>query len=136
MPFMTWTNEMSVGVKVLDDDHKKMVGYINDLHDGIVAGHTRQVLVGVLDHLTEYTQTHFAREEAFFAQSGYPAADRHKLEHESMVKHLQSVQARFESSSVIKLDLELMSFLQSWLAHHIQGMDKMYGPHLNAKGIF
>jgi hemerythrin-like metal-binding protein len=135
MSFMTWTEAMSVGVKDLDNDHKRLISYINELHSGILAGHDRKILGDVLGQLVDYTQTHFAREEELFAQTSYAAAEMHKHEHDSMVKRIVNVQNRYAGGSVAMLDLELMSFLQSWLAHHIQGMDKMYGPHFNAKGI-
>jgi len=31
--------------------------------------------------------------------------------------------------------MEVLNFLRKWLLNHIQGSDKKYGPHLNAKGI-
>ena len=43
-PFMSWTPEMSVGIQVMDEDHKQLVSIINQLHDGILAGHKRDVL--------------------------------------------------------------------------------------------
>ena len=48
MEFMTWTSDLSVGVAVLDDDHKRLIGIINQLHYGIKAGHDRDVLEAVL----------------------------------------------------------------------------------------
>jgi len=39
---MTWTDSMSVGVKMLDDDHKKLIDMVNELHDGILEGHRRR----------------------------------------------------------------------------------------------
>ena len=33
------------------------------------------------------------------------------------------------------LSLEVMNFLKSWLVKHIQGSDKAYTAHLNAKGV-
>ena len=56
MEFMTWTSDLSVGVEVLDDDHKKLIGIINQLHYGITAGHDREVLEAVLNELVEYIE--------------------------------------------------------------------------------
>jgi hemerythrin len=38
MPLMTWTPKLSVGVAVLDEDHKKLVGMVNELYDAMQAG--------------------------------------------------------------------------------------------------
>jgi len=136
MEFMTWTNEMSVGVTVLDEDHKKMIAIINQLHDGILAGHKKEILASVLDHLVEYTKFHFAREEELFVKTNYLNAPIHKLEHESFISRIANLQARLVTAPVAMLDLELMGFLRNWLLTHIQGSDKKYGPRLNAHGIF
>jgi len=132
---MTWTDKLSVGVKVIDDDHKKLVSMVNELYDGITAGHGKEALGKVLDELVNYTKFHFKREEDFFAKTGYPAAVAHKKEHDDLTTQVLDVQAKYKSGAMATLSLEVMNFLKNWLVNHIQGSDKKYGPHLNAKGI-
>ncbi|MGA3371228.1 MAG: bacteriohemerythrin [Terracidiphilus sp.] len=134
-PFAAWTEELSVGVAALDDDHRKLIAILNELHDGIMAGHKKEVLASVLGHLVDYAKFHFANEEEFFARINYPFAPAHKMEHSNFVNRITNLRERFKSAPVAMLDLELMSFLRNWLVTHIQGSDKQYGPHLNAKGI-
>jgi hemerythrin len=38
MPLINWTDKLSVGVKDIDNQHKKLVGFINLLNDGIRTG--------------------------------------------------------------------------------------------------
>ena len=126
---------MSVGVSALDDDHQRLVGIVNELHEGIVASHKKEILASVLNHLEEYIRFHFAREEEFFSKAHYPGATAHRAEHEGFVIRVANLNERLKTSSVAMLDLELMSFLRNWLITHIQGSDKKYGPCLNAHGI-
>jgi hemerythrin len=135
MPLMTWTDSMSVGVKIIDEDHKKLVGMVNQLHDGIMDGHRAEALGKVLDQLVSYTKIHFDREEAMFAKTLYPAAAAHKAEHDKLIKTALDLQARYKGGASSMLSLETMSFLKNWLAHHIQGSDKSYSTHLNTHGI-
>jgi hemerythrin-like metal-binding protein len=135
MPLMTWTEKMSVGVNVLDEDHKKLVGMVNNLYDGIVAGKGKESLGQILDGLVSYTKVHFAREESLFAKTGYPVSAAHKKEHDDLTKQVLDVQARYKGDAAATLSLEVMNFLKNWLVTHIQGSDKKYGPHLNAQGI-
>lgn len=135
MPLMTWTDKLSVGVNVIDDDHKKLVNMVNELYDGITAGKGKEALAKILDELVNYTKIHFDREEQLFAKTGYPAAAAHKKEHDDLTKQVLDVQAKYKNGSVATLSLEVMNFLKNWLVNHIQGSDKKYGPHLNAKGI-
>jgi len=135
MPLMTWNEQMSVGVKVLDEDHKKLVAMINELHEGLKAGHGKDVLGKILDGLVSYTKFHFQREQQLFARTGYPEAEAHKKLHDDLTKQVLDVQAKFKSGAVTCLSLDVMEFLKNWLTNHIQGTDKKYGPHLNSKGI-
>jgi len=133
---MIWTTNLSVNVKVLDEDHKKVFAMINELEEAIMAGHSKEVLESVLGRLMEYTMIHLAREEEFFARTGYVEALTHKKEHDRMIKRVQDVQGRFKNGPVAVLSLELRSFLQNWWIIHIQGSDKMYARYFNANGIF
>ena len=135
MEFMTWTSDLSVGVAVLDDDHKKLIGIINQLHFGITAGHDKLILEAVLNELVDYIKFHFAREEAMLIKAGYVATAAHMADHEKFIGKISSVQERVKTSPVALLDLELMDFLRDWLFSHIRVSDKLYGPRLNAFGL-
>ncbi len=135
MPLMTWNEKMSVGVKVLDDDHKRLVALVNELHDALKTGHGKDALGKILDSLVTYTKSHFAREEQFFARTNYPDSAAHKKEHDDLTNQVLQVQAKFNSGASTGLSLQVMNFLRDWLTNHIQGSDKKYGPYLNSKGI-
>ena len=134
-PFFTWTEKMSVGVEVLDADHKRMIDLLNDLHDGIVAGRGTERLERVLDGLVDYVRTHFEHEEELFTQTGYPGAAEHIQEHRTLTNLVMDVQARYNQGKFEALSLNTMDFLKDWLTNHIQGSDKNYKSHLNASGI-
>jgi hemerythrin-like metal-binding protein len=135
MPLMIWTEKMSVGVEVLDDDHKILVEMLNQLNDGITAGLRRAALEDVIDGMLKHTKVHFAREERFFVQTGFPGGDAHKAEHDLLARRVMNLQSRFENGQPLQLSLEAMNFLKSWLTDHIQGPDMEYRQYLNAQGI-
>lgn len=135
MPLMTWTPKLSVGVDVLDEDHKRLVALVNELFDAMHAGHGRDSLGRILEGLVQYTRIHFAREEKFFAQTGYPGAEPHRKEHADLTGQVLEIQRKYAAGASAVLSIEVMQFLKNWLVNHIQGSDQKYGPHLNAKGI-
>jgi hemerythrin len=135
MPLMTWTDKLSVGVAVLDNDHKKLVALVNELYDAMQAGHGKDKLGRVLGELINYTKEHFAREESFFARTGYPAAAPHKEQHEDLTRQVIEVQQKYAAGNAATLSLDVMHFLRTWLVKHIQGSDQSYRAHLNANGI-
>jgi hemerythrin len=59
---LIWSNEYSLGVAVIDDQHKKFVGAIDELYESIQNGDSQQNLGGILKELVEYHNVHFATE--------------------------------------------------------------------------
>jgi hemerythrin len=131
-----WTPQLSVGVKQLDDEHKKLIAFLNDLHAGMVAGHGDDVLGPILEGLVKYTRTHFDNEEALLRTHGYPGFSAHLLEHERLAAVVLAKQAQFKSGGGgAMLNITTMQFLRSWLLDHVEGTDKKYTAFLNAKGL-
>ena len=135
MASMVWNDALSVGVKALDDDHKKLVDMINELLDGILKNRRHEALNKVLDNLIQYTRLHFAREESLFARTSYPAAAEHIQQHRALIQQVADLQARLKEGDTSLLSLDLMKFLKDWLTRHIMNEDKQYSSHLKAYGI-
>lgn len=135
MPLMEWTDKLSVGVSQFDNEHKKLVAMVNDLFDAVQGGRGKEALAKILDGLIAYTKTHFANEERYFQQHGYPDLAAHKAEHDALAKQVMEVQRKYHSGATATLSMEVMNFLKNWLVRHIQGTDKKYGPFLNGKGV-
>ncbi|MBP2290441.1 bacteriohemerythrin [Azospirillum rugosum] len=135
MPLMEWNDKLSVGVTQFDNEHKKLVAMVNELFDAVQAGRGKDALGKILDGLIAYTKTHFANEERYFQQLGYPDLAAHKAEHDALARQVLDVQQKYHSGATATLSMEVMNFLKNWLVKHIQGTDKKYGPFLNGKGI-
>lgn len=134
MALITWNDGYSVQVKKFDDEHKKIIDYINQLHDAMKVGKGGQVIGTLLKSLIDYTATHFAAEETLMKLHCYPDYERHKKEHNLLVLQVIDIQKAVDSGKV-PLSQDVMKFLKEWLQNHIQGEDKKYGPFLNAKGF-
>lgn len=134
MPLLTWNPAMSVGVCVLDEDHKKLIAMINELHADMLAGHSNDVVGGILRQLANYTVEHFQREETFFAETKYPGAAAHKREHEKLKAQVMIEIQKFQAGTA-GLGMETLNLLRDWLKHHIQESDKGYVAHFNSHGV-
>ncbi|MCC6132451.1 MAG: hemerythrin, partial [Acidobacteria bacterium] len=55
MSLITWSDELSVGVSAFDNQHKRLVALINELHDAMSAGKGSKVLGKILSELADYT---------------------------------------------------------------------------------
>jgi hemerythrin len=134
MALMTWNSALSVKIKQFDDQHKKLVDMVNELHDAMKEGKGSIALGKILNALISYTASHFSDEERLMAQYSFPGLALHKIEHDKLVKQVLELQEKFKAGKPI-LTLDVMNFLKDWLAKHIQGDDKKYGEYLNAKGV-
>jgi hemerythrin len=135
MPFIVWTSGMSVDVKLLDNDHKKLAILINDLHDGVMAGSAREQLERIFDELIAYSRIHFDHEELLLDEAGYSGAAAHKQEHGHKIERILEMKARFRSGTTLADDLKLMDELKDWLVSHAQTSDQEFVAHLKATDV-
>lgn len=131
---MTWTDDLSVGIRLVDEQHKVLLGLINELHAAMRARKSDAVLISVVERLKEYTVKHFGQEEEYFDRYGYPETTHHKELHRKLVQQVLEFEAALKSGKA-KVTMEIMRFLKDWLVGHIMGQDKKYAPFLNEKGI-
>jgi hemerythrin len=134
MALFTWSNEYSVNIKEIDEQHKVLIDLINELHDKMKVGKAKEVLGDILEKLIDYTVYHFNHEEKLFTSNGYPDSSIHKTVHIGLVQQVKDIKKNFEGGNVV-LSMDVMNFLKGWLGNHILGTDKKYSSFLNSKGI-
>lgn len=134
MALLSWSDEYSVGVPTIDQQHSQLVGILNDLHDAMIKGQARNVTGSLLRKLIDYTKTHFAAEERFLSSTRFPQYEEHHQQHVDLVKQVDDFAGRYESGE-LALSLHLLDFLRDWLTGHILGSDRQYGAWLIAHGV-
>lgn len=136
MDHVAWDDQMSVGVDVLDDDHKKLIGMLNGLLRTDVTTKNRDDLAALVADLREYTHVHFSREEALMERCGYPDRDEHRQTHRYFVDEVESLYRDFdpntETGDTVMLRIDLILLLKDWLLEHIQTVDMRYKPFMTA----
>ncbi len=123
MAFFDWQNSMSVGNQVIDVDHRKLIQYINELQDAMVAGRGKDVVGTILNRLVLYTHEHFGREELIWKAGRYAGLEKHKKEHADLLKTVTEFKAKYDKGT-IALSVDVMEFLRDWLKNHILKSDK------------
>ncbi|MFH0891416.1 MAG: bacteriohemerythrin [Candidatus Falkowbacteria bacterium] len=131
MPLLEWKDDYSVGVEELDDQHKKMFGLINGLHDNMQTKiMDKNDLEKLLSELAAYGNNHLTTEEKYFTLYGYPLKEEHEKAHgfyrEKIKNFLAGESNHFAS-------FEIIDFLEDWWLGHIITMDKAYEPFFKEK---
>lgn len=134
MALVDWNENYSVDIKEIDDQHKKLTGLVNELHDAMMVGKGKEALGKVLNELVDYTHHHFATEEKYFDLYDYPKSETHKEEHKKMLENAAAIKLKSDKGEKV-VTIEVMNFLRDWLHDHLLGSDKEYAPFLKSKGM-
>ncbi len=123
MAYWVWEPAFSVGIAVIDNQHKRIIDYINELNNALVYRDSEKAKE-VLSYLVDYTLSHFSFEESLMQEAGYAMLEPHKKVHESFIKRIDFFKER--SLNGEEITRQLMNELQIWLINHIQYDDKDY----------
>ena len=130
MSYFPWSEEYSVHLRVIDNDHKDLVNTVNSLHEAISDGSTRGQIGQTIGNLAKYVDEHFSREEALMETYDYPGLARHKRIHRHLTRTVYAIRIIFTSKPQ-KIDpTQLLTFLREWLIHHILEEDTKYAPYM------
>lgn len=133
MPFIHWTPDLDTGFDDIDDQHKVLVQYINDLYDAREAGNP-EAIEEVFQHLIDYTVEHFSYEEMMLLEANYHLLEPHKKVHANFVNKMNVYQNRYHNGDKEALD-ELLNLLEGWLFRHIRLNDHGYVESVKKSGI-
>ncbi|MCC8998379.1 MAG: bacteriohemerythrin [Candidatus Contendobacter sp.] len=132
--FVEWSNELSVGIEEIDAQHQILVDLLNEVHEAIQQRQGVEVTRDIVQRLNEYTRVHFAVEESLMRILHYPDYERHKEEHEKLIRQLHEFSDKLEAGKA-SISFDLAHFLRTWLTKHIMEGDKRYTTHFLAQGI-
>jgi hemerythrin len=118
-----WTQALSIGVELIDEQHKELFRRAHDLIEALKAGRRSEV-GGLVEYLGQYTNTHFEAEEALMRSVGFPGLDGHHALHDSFRTELAALVADYERKGATPLvTLTLHNWLSDWLRKHVSTAD-------------
>jgi hemerythrin len=131
---IVWNDSLSLNIAEVDAQHQNLVNFINSLWQALLERRDQEVVAKLMDDLADYTVSHFGDEETFMRNMGYPNLAAHCEAHRSFVERVQ--QAVEDHEQGLAVGMELLRFLNDWLIHHIQVIDRQYADYSrqHAKG--
>lgn len=114
-----WNEGLNIGIKVLDDDHKKLLSIINNLSESLQRDDSKNTIQDIFIDLENYAQEHFTREEVYLDKHKCEMLESHQEQHRffaSTLKDLKEKLLNYENQSNTQ---EVVFFLVDWLFTHI-----------------
>lgn len=130
MSQIEWTQELEIGIGVIDGQHRRIIDYINTLDD-VSQIPDREVVGQVIGDLIDYTYSHFAFEEALMEEAGYEYLTIHQNTHKAFCERIDQFRKRFDDGDDVAEPLA--ELLRTWLINHIASDDESYADIVKAK---
>lgn len=134
MAHIDWIEEYSVGVELIDEQHRYILELLDELFDAIASTRTDQEIGDIINRLVAHAALHFATEEDYFDQFGYADAEDHKARHRELTARVVDFKARYAAGEK-DIASEIVEFLEGWLIGHIMETDKKYMKCFSEHGL-
>ncbi len=134
MDFMTSTAESTIGIRLLDCDHRMMSEALYDLNEELLKQENRNRIGSLLRKVARFNRNHFQLEESMMAATRYPGLALHRIHHKWLVSQMSSLIADYSRGGLI-LDQSSVSFLSRAHSIHVEKDDLDFGEWLNRPEI-
>ncbi len=130
-----WTENLAVGVDMIDNQHKGIFSRVNNLLNAMAQGKGRDEVGKVITFLADYVVKHFRSEEEIMIKNNFDGYPSQKEEHAQFIRDFSVLKKEFETSGVTShLVIQVQQKLCNWLTNHIGNEDKKIGAFLKMKG--
>lgn len=135
MQIYQWSDDLSVGIITIDDQHKELVRMVSKLQGKLMGGLQEHEVMDLLRQMQQYAVEHFALEERLMAPLGdiIPNYQAHLLEHQEFITMVNSSLMSFVEEGTA-ITWRVFIFLADWLINHIQETDLVLKDYLTVDG--
>ena len=131
---ITLSKDMEVGVAKIDEQHKELIGRINDVTAMGAKSVSKEETQKTIDLLGEYIVKHFRDEEMLQVQCGYPKREWHHGQHQIFQNAYLDIKREFaETGPSAKFTLDMSQKIIDWIVRHIKSADVEFGRYYRSK---
>ena len=94
MAYFNWGPDLVIDQGPIDEDHRTLVGLVNELHTATSEGVGQGVVADILARLVSTTQAHLQREEQAMRQAHFPHFNQHQAGHAAFIARLHELQRK------------------------------------------
>jgi hemerythrin len=136
MPEIKWDDNLSIGIDMIDNQHKMLISKLKDLSVAVGENKGTNIIMKTLDFLIDYTDFHFSTEEKHMKEQGYPDIDYHVKQHGEFKETVNNLMTDFDEEGATEdLTESVNQLLLIWYIKHITNVDMKFGKFLQEKGL-
>ena len=136
MSSIAWNDSLSVGIDLIDEQHKTLISKIADLDEALHTGRGPSEIVHILTFLMDYTELHFGTEERNMRAYDYPSLDAHVVKHEEFKTALANLGDDFKEEGATQgLADSIGMLLMNLFVKHIKDVDHRFGEYLRENNL-
>jgi hemerythrin-like metal-binding protein len=118
-----WTKAIETGREDIDQEHRKIIEYLNDLRKAVNDKNSGNMVSGIFLGLKEYIDIHFTHEEDLMSSFDYDERDMHLSQHAGFARRINAIKSdHFDNEDTAQA---LLLFAYDWLIKHIVGVDRI-----------
>ena len=129
---LDWRTRHATHIPSIDAYHQGMFKVFRKLLQATRNGRMDASVGPILEFLEKYTRSHFAGEEAFMQQAGFPDVLAHLQEHSRFTTQLVLLKERFHQGEQ-GIEGELILLLSGWLSVHILEKDRTFADFIHCR---
>ena len=136
MSNIVWSDNLSVGIDLIDKQHRTLIEKTAHLEDAIRTGQGPAEIVRVLDFLVDYMDYHFATEETNMRAFDYPGLSAHLEKHTEFNVALANLSDDFKEEGATQgLADAIETLLMNLFVKHIKDVDHKFGEFLRENDL-
>ncbi|MDR3248736.1 MAG: bacteriohemerythrin [Treponema sp.] len=126
-----WEDKYSVGIPLIDEQHKELIRLTNELYLGCLAGdEAAQVFFfKTVRAALDYVKYHFSAEEKLLENAKFPGLPQHKKLHEDFILQMVTTVQSFQDGKKF-VPNNFVRFLKDWILSHIAIQDTFYARYI------
>lgn len=111
-----------MGIAHIDAEHAGLLNCLNRLQHYAANGHGFAASIDAIQTLLTYAADHFAHEEAYLRQRGFPKLAEHIQQHEAISVYVTKLYERVLAGD--EIEVPLIEMMRDWIVNHI-GIEDM-----------
>lgn len=117
--------DLITGIEKIDIQHIELFSRLNELYDSFLEGKNIEKTMEIMKYLKHYVNEHFATEEVYMRNLGYPDAKKHIGEHRNFVSDFCKLEDNLnENGYSVDFNLDFNIKIFEWIKNHVMSEDK------------